>query len=252
MYKIPAKTLFMGQKLIYVPECHSTNSSLSDLINHADLPEGLVLITDNQTKGRGQRGNNWDSLPGENLTFSILLKPKFLATRDQFQLNMAIAIGIADGVRQLMSQQVSLKWPNDVMIDGRKVGGILIENQSQGPALSQSIVGIGLNVNQKEFAHPLAASLLNVAGKVFPLEDVFEGLMSSLEGKYLLLRSGNPTSIRSEYIESLFRFNLTQTFEADGDQFEGVISDVDEFGRLCVNIAGTIKKFSLKEIRMIM
>ena len=131
MYKIPAKTLFMGQKLIYVPECHSTNSSLSDLINHADLPEGLVLITDNQTKGRGQRGNNWDSLPGENLTFSILLKPKFLATRDQFQLNMAIAIGIADGVRQLMSQQVSLKWPNDIMIDGKKVGGILIENQSQ-------------------------------------------------------------------------------------------------------------------------
>jgi BirA family biotin operon repressor/biotin-[acetyl-CoA-carboxylase] ligase len=242
----------MGQKLIYVPECHSTNSSLSDLINHGDLPEGLVLITDNQTKGRGQRGNHWDSLPGENLTFSILLKPKFLSARDQFQLNMAIALGIADGLSHWSSQQVSLKWPNDIMIADKKVAGVLIESQSQGVALSQSIVGIGLNVKQKEFAHPLAASLLHVTGKAFSLQEVFETLMSSLEVKYLQLRSGNATSIRSEYVKSLFRYNLPQSFEADGDQFEGVISDVDEFGRLCVNASGTIRKFSMKEIRMIL
>ena len=251
MYKIPANTLFMGQKLIYVPECHSTNSSLAELINHADLPEGLVLLTDHQTKGRGQRGNSWESGQGENLTFSLLLLPRFLATKDQFQLNMAIALGIAAGLHALVSRTISLKWPNDILIDYKKVAGILIENQSQGSALSASIIGIGVNVNQSRFSYPQTGSLIQFVGAALSLEDVFENLISSLEASYLQLRSGNIEAIRADYLKSLYKYNQLQSFESNGDRFVGRITDVDEFGRLCVNVDASIRKFSLKEIRMV-
>lgn len=241
----------MGQKLIYVPECHSTNSSLAELIRDADLPEGLVLITDHQTEGRGQRGNSWESGQGVNLTLSVLLKPKFLATKDQFQLNMAIALGIAAGLQSLVSRTISLKWPNDIFIDDKKVGGILIQNQSQGGTLSAAIVGIGVNVNQMEFAAPRATSLIQIGGKALLLDDVFQHLISALEASYLELRAGHLASIRSRYLKSLYRHGQTQSFESEGEHFVGIITDVDEFGRLCVKTDSSIRKFSLKEIRML-
>ncbi len=251
MYKVPANTLFMGQKLIYVPECHSTNSSLAELIAHGDLPEGLVLLTDHQTKGMGQRGNSWESGQGMNLTLSVLLKPKFLAIKDQFQLNMAIAIGIAAGLKRLVSRTISLKWPNDIFIDDKKVGGILIQNQSQGGSLAMSIVGIGVNINQLEFTAPQATSLIEVTGKSMPLDDVFQHLISALEATYLELRAGHIESIRGRYIQSMYRYGQLQSFESEGQRFVGMITDVDEFGRLCIKIDSSIRKFSLKEIKML-
>ncbi len=241
----------MGQKLIYVPECHSTNSSLGELIRTADLPEGLVLITDHQTKGRGQQGNSWESGQGMNLTFSLLLKPKFLDTKDQFQLNMAIALGFAAGLRSLVSRTIALKWPNDIFVDDKKIAGILIQNQSRGGTLSLSIIGIGLNVNQMEFSAPRATSLIQVVGKALLLDDVFQHLMSALEAAYLELRSGQVDAIRSRYMQSLYRYGQLQSFESEGQHFIGMIKDVDEFGRLCIHVDGSIRKFSMKEIRML-
>ncbi|HWA34794.1 MAG TPA: biotin--[acetyl-CoA-carboxylase] ligase, partial [Cyclobacteriaceae bacterium] len=97
-----------------MPECHSTNSLLNDLNNQSDLAEGTVVITDNQTAGRGQRGNTWEAAPGLNLTFSILLKPRFLNAKDQFRLNMAISMAIAEALLKMSITQVKLKWPNDI------------------------------------------------------------------------------------------------------------------------------------------
>jgi len=251
LYKIPAKTLFMGQKLIYVPECHSTNSLLTELADQSELPEGTVLITDNQTTGRGQRGNTWESQAGVNLTFSILLRPGFLETKDQFQLSMAVAIGVGACFRDLISRVVSVKWPNDIFVEDQKVGGILIENQTHGSRLSTSIVGIGLNINQAVFPIPLAASLLHFTGKVTDLNMIFSRLLGTLEASYLDLRTGNSVGIRSRYIESLYRFNKEQTFESAGKKFVGVITDIDEYGRLCVQEGEERRKFSLQEIRMI-
>jgi len=252
LYKIPANTLFMGQKLIYVPECHSTNSSLADLTGHADLPEGLVLITDNQTMGRGQRGNQWEAKPKENLTFSVLLKPKFLAARDQFQLNMAVALGIAEGLTHLVSRTVSLKWPNDIMIGDQKVGGILIENQSVGANLSEAIVGIGINVNQREFVNEHAVSLTLLLQSALSLEDVLIRLLTSLEAWYLQLRSGAVHVLRQAYLNSLYRYRQPQAFEAGGQSFIGTIIGIDEYGRLCVETKTSTKSYSLQEIKMVL
>lgn len=241
----------MGQKLIYVPECHSTNSMLSELAAGSDLPEGTVVVTDHQTNGRGQRGNSWQSAKGQNLTLSIFLKPKFLEIKDQFQLSMAISLGVSACLKDLVSMIVSLKWPNDVFIGERKVGGILIENQTQGVALTGSIIGIGLNINQSNYAVPNAGALIDFTGKFTDLNWVFERLMGTLEASYLDLRSGNAAGIRKKYLESLYQFNQPVSFESAGEQFIGIISDVDEYGRLCVQTGGATRKFSLQEIRML-
>lgn len=241
----------MGQKLIYVPECHSTNSSLSEFTNQAELPEGTLLITDHQTKGRGQRGNTWESRKGENLTLSLLLRPTFLETKDQFQLSMAIALGVALFLKEIVFQTISLKWPNDVLIDGKKVGGILIENQSQGSHLSSTIIGIGLNVNQVGFAFPNGASLKELTGTTYILNDLVGKLMRSLESTYVNLRNGNGREIRDRYVKSLYQLNTSRPFEANGETFVGTITDVDEFGRLCVQAGAETRKFSMKEIRML-
>src|SRR5882757_1221638 len=132
----------MGQKLIYVPECHSSNTLLYELNDSSPLPEGTVVITDNQTAGRGQRGNIWETDPGLNITFSLLLKPGFLAAKNQFRLNMAVSLAVAEGLKRYVSSEVKLKWPNDIFISNKKIGGILIENQLQGMSLSESIVGV--------------------------------------------------------------------------------------------------------------
>lgn len=251
MYKIPANTLFTGQKLIYVPECHSTNSSLVELLAQADLPEGTVMVTDHQTQGRGQRGNSWESGRGENLTFSLLLKPHFLAIRDQFQLSMTMSLGCAAGLSGFLKEAVTVKWPNDLMIGDRKVGGILIENQSMGSRLTSSIVGIGINVNQPKFSHANACSLIQFTGKVLELNDIFHSILSMLEARYVQLRSGGAEVIRKDYLKHLYRFKVRQTFESEGNQFVGAISGIDESGMLCVDTGNETKKFSMKEIRMV-
>jgi BirA family biotin operon repressor/biotin-[acetyl-CoA-carboxylase] ligase len=250
LYKIPANTLFMGQKLIYVPECHSTNSSLAELLAHTDVAEGAVMVTDHQTQGKGQRGNSWESGRQENLTFSVLLKPHFLSTRDQFQLSMAIALGCAAGIAEFVKEKIFLKWPNDLMMGDRKIGGILIENQTQGARLTSSIVGIGINVNQLKFAHLNASSLIQVTGSPHDLNAVFAALLSTLEARYIQLRSGGAEAIRRDYLNHLYRLGVQQSFESEGNRFIGTITGIDESGRLCVNVGSETRKFSLKEIRM--
>lgn len=252
MYKIPAKTLFMGQKLIYVPECHSTNSALSDLLDHADLPEGTTFVTSHQTRGRGQRGNSWESGQGENLTFSVLLRPRFLAAMDQFRLNMAVALAIVDALDTLVPDNLALKWPNDIMVGSRKVGGVLIENQSQGQQLSVSVIGIGLNVNQPEMTVPGATSLINVVGSELDLNDLYQHLLTHLETRYIELRAGGFELLHAQYVERLYRYQVQQDFESNGNLFQGTIVDVDESGRLCVKVNDSIRKYSLKEIRMVL
>ena len=251
MYKIPAKTLFMGQKLIYVPECHSTNSLLNDLNDQQELPEGTVLITNHQTAGRGQRGNVWEAVPGMNLTFSILLRPGFLEPKDQFQLNMVVSIAIADGLASMIPKGIKLKWPNDILANGKKIGGVLIESQLQSGLHSCSIVGLGINVNQRQFSFPGAASMSNITGVVYDLDELFQRLLELLEGEYLNLRTGGINTLKQRYLGYLFKFKEPHHFESNGENFVGTIHDVDEHGKLCMVSDGKARSFSFKEVKFL-
>lgn len=250
MYKIPANTLFVGKDLIFVPECHSTNTFALELSNLPSTKEGTVIVTDHQTAGRGQRGSSWETTKGMNLTFSVILKPSFLSIKDQFALNTFSALAIHD-VLDKKSIEASIKWPNDVLINDKKVCGILIENQIRGSQVSNSIVGIGLNVNQDSFHVPTATSLRNVLNVVTDLSALLELVLEHLEKRYLQLKSGRLADLRSAFMEQLYWRNEQHSFVSGGITFKGTITGIDAEGRLEVATADGIKKFELKQISLV-
>ena len=248
MYKIPASTLFLGKNLLFMPECHSTNSWALDLCQQSCPLEGTLVITDRQTSGRGQRGNSWEAEPGMNLTFSLILKPTFLAIKDQFMLSIVTSLAVRDYLANLLKKSVQIKWPNDILVNEFKICGILIENQLMAGLLNYSVVGIGLNVNQENFASPTATSISLVQGSSYDLQGVLDGLTCAIEVRYLQLRQNSIGQLRDDYLANLYRRQVLSTFVAGGQQFSGEILGVDETGRLQVLVNGNIKTFDTKEI----
>src|ERR1700722_11411390 len=142
-------TLFVGHTIIDLDKVNSTNSYLHDLLKKKTPAEGVIVWALEQYAGRGQRGNSWLSQPGVNLTFSILLEPRFLVLADQFLLTKALALGVAEFVSSLApSASVKIKWPNDIYANDCKIAGILVENILETSIIKYSIAGIGLNINQ--------------------------------------------------------------------------------------------------------
>lgn len=136
----------VGFRIHRLPEVSSTNDvASSDVYRHGDL-----IWADSQTAGRGQRGNRWESKPGENALFSAVLEPTFRRVDEQFAVSMATALAVCDAVQQ-WGVEAQVKWPNDIYVGDRKLCGILIEHSSMGPYLSRSVVGVGINVGQCDF-----------------------------------------------------------------------------------------------------
>lgn len=250
MYKIYPKTLFLGQIIQYLPSCQSTNDEASALIAQKDPGEGLLVITDNQTAGRGQRGNQWEAKAGQNLTFSCILRPSFLAATEQFWLNMAISLGIYDALYPLLDEALRIKWPNDIYVGSQKLGGILIENILHGHHLAWAIAGIGLNVNQTEFGYSTATSLQLQAPlpNTYDLPGLLSRLCETLEQRYLQLRAGHRFSLKQDYLAILYRYQEEHSFETEGRYFRGTIVGVDESGRLAISTNGQVQHFNFKEV----
>jgi BirA family transcriptional regulator, biotin operon repressor / biotin---[acetyl-CoA-carboxylase] ligase len=251
LYKIPATTLFIGKNLIFVPECHSTNTLAQQLSQQSSAPEGSVVITDNQTAGRGQRGNSWETNQGLNFTFSILLKPSFLTPNQQFYLNIVIALGVFNYLRQRTDKRVSIKWPNDILVDQKKICGILIENTIQGSSIQYAIAGVGLNINQESFTSDKATSLKNTTGSDYVLSDELDVLLSQIEKKYLQLRQNHAQDLVNEYHQHLFGIGDKRNFRSDGKEFSATITGIDSIGRLKLDTQMGERVFGLKEIEFI-
>jgi len=236
-----------------MPECHSTNDEALQRIRSGKVPEGTVVVTDNQTKGRGQRSNVWITLPGVNLTFSIILLPSFLPVNNQFYLNMSIALGIADFLQHLIpTKTVRIKWPNDIIIDDKKVCGILIENQLSGQRIQHSVIGIGLNVNQMQFEFEKASSLAALSGRAFQLPELLEGLLEKIEARYLMLRNQQTQKLLDDYLTTMYWIGERHIFSDAQTQFQGVIIGIDEIGRLRIEVGNEVKLFSVKEVNYLL
>lgn len=248
MYKIPANTLFLGKHLVFMPECHSTNTAALELCQHSSITEGTVVITGHQTAGRGQPGNSWESQPGMNLTFSIVLKPTFLELRHQFLLSIVTSLAVYDYLTGIGASAVRIKWPNDILTQEFKVCGILIENQVVGQQFANVVIGIGLNVNQQQFSSAKATSISVATGKIYDLQDVLEVLLSNLEARYLQLRERKDQHLMNAYLSRLYRRNERHTFRSGSTEFSGEIVGVDAFGRLRVSTETGEKIFATKEI----
>ncbi|TND09777.1 MAG: biotin-(acetyl-CoA-carboxylase) ligase BirA [Bacteroidetes bacterium] len=247
------KTLFTGQSLLRVDTVGSTNSYALDWLRENDLAEGTVIVAQNQAGGRGQRGNSWESEPGKNLTVSFIFKPHFLQVTRQFDLTRAVSLAIADLLAVFLpAAELKIKWPNDILVNGRKVCGILIENILRDTQISAAVVGIGLNVNQEVFHSAVhAVSMKNAAGKTFDLQTVLESLCEMLEARYLQLRSGHETRLRSDYHAILFGMGAKKRFNRSGEIFEATVLGTTDAGLLRLAAGEEERNFNLKELSWI-
>jgi BirA family transcriptional regulator, biotin operon repressor / biotin---[acetyl-CoA-carboxylase] ligase len=249
VYKIHEQTLFTGKNVVFEPECASTNDLAMKLIHHEEgIMEGTVVITNNQTAGKGQRGNSWVAAPGQNLTFSLILKPTFLPVKDQFYLTMSIALAVHDYLVTRTDKPVYIKWPNDVLIEDHKICGILIENSIQGHTFKAAVAGIGLNVLQEDFGLLKATSLRTITGMELSLADELNRLLLFVEQRYLQLRQLRMIALRNDYRKVLYRVNQTSQFTSQDKVFAGRIKGVDETGKLMVDTETGMQSFAMKEI----
>jgi BirA family transcriptional regulator, biotin operon repressor / biotin---[acetyl-CoA-carboxylase] ligase len=248
LYKIPANTVFIGKSLVFVPECHSTNTLAQQLSQQAGFADGSVIITNNQTAGRGQHGSTWHTDIGQNLTFSVIVKPTFLAIKDQYFLTVITSLAVRDLLKSMVPDKIFIKWPNDILVRHKKICGILIENQIQSSQIARSIIGIGLNVNQMIFNVITATSVRHITHQDYDLESVLHRLLEFLEVRYLQLKQGKTQELRAEYLKALYWRDEKHLFSSAGTTFTGVIDGIDEYGKLVVKTETETRSFEVKEL----
>ncbi|MDP4280517.1 MAG: biotin--[acetyl-CoA-carboxylase] ligase [Bacteroidota bacterium] len=232
----------IGNRIIRLDKVDSTNLYAERwLREHQEdcemMEEDIVIISREQTAGKGQGENHWESEAGKNLTFSIILHPGFLDPSLQFQLNKAIALGVSDFVRQqLKPVRCFLKWPNDIYVNQLKLGGILIQHQVNGKILENSIVGIGLNINQSVFLPeiPEPASFSNISGKQFDTGELLPLVLKNLDFRYNQLKSGKIDKLDKDYHARLLGFGKWNRYRVGDDWIEGLMAGVDEYGQLII------------------
>lgn len=245
----------MGQNLKIIDSLPSTNDYVKEqLANSKPFEEGTVIMANEQTEGRGQRGSVWKSSKGENLTFSYLLKPDFLPASSQFLLTCSVSLGLVKFLKQYIPD-VFIKWPNDIMAGNKKICGILIENTLRGQNIKNAVVGIGLNVNQTEFPALIsqATSLKKETSGTenFNRELLLKDLLRFLSEEYYMLKNSSTKKILKEYNEFLFMKHKDNVFLIDNQEVEAFLLDIEEDGFLRLKIEGEIKKYGLKEVKML-
>ncbi len=246
MFKNFLNTRFIGQQVIYLPKCHSTNDMAAELVSSGNYSTGLVVITDYQTAGRGQQGNRWESEAGKNLMFTLALKPESLNIEKIFYINITICLGIHDAFRHLACE-LSIKWPNDIYAGNKKLGGILIENSIRSLRINHSLAGIGINVNQELFSMATATSLKMVFNREFEREELLERIIRGIDSRYEQLLNSNFELLKNDYLKVLYGYRKPMHFKA-GNKFEGIITGVDESGRLQIKSGNMTRSFGIKGI----
>ena len=238
--------LFIGQHVIELSSVDSTNNYLIDLSENKSLVEGTVVVAKKQIEGKGQRNNRWASEVGKSLCISILLKPK-LDVSQQFLFNKFIALSLCQALNNYSLTTV-IKWPNDILIDSKKVAGILIENSIRGNKIEKSIVGIGVNINNNISQFPSATSLADYLNTKPSNSELLELICKNIEKNYFLLKQ-KPSMINELYHQNLFQKGLVQKFSKNDESFDGIINSVNDNGQLLVDVNGCLEFYNMGEIK---
>lgn len=236
-------------KLIEKEEVGSTNDELRKL-DFDQLPTGYCILAHFQTQGKGQRGKQWMSNYGLNLMFSFLLKDTEIPPSHQFKLLQCVSVSVLRTIEKLTGKEAKVKWPNDIMVDGKKVCGILIENFIQAGKLN-SIVGIGINVNQIQFPdyRPQPTSLSLLTRETFDIKLVLSLFEHEIR-KSLELLSPRESALESNYRKCLYALGEMHDFEtSEGEYMVAEVIGVDHFGRLVLNSNGVLRAFLNGDIR---
>lgn len=237
-------------RIEYLREATSTN----DLASVPEKRHGDVVWAENQTKGRGQRGNSWSSAIGNNLTFSLVIEPENLPAEKQFYISKIVSISVIETLRN-SGLSAEIKWPNDIYINDQKVAGILIENDLQGANITKSVLGIGLNVNQEIFdpSLPNPTSMHLEAGKSFDREILLKEILTRILKWNQALTDDRFAEIDEVYSRFLYRRKGEFLFrEPAGKPFEASIVKVESSGELILYRSDGIQKgYFFKEVEFI-
>ena len=237
---------------------HSETESTNDLARSAiadNVVNGTVFTVDNQTRGRGQRNNVWESEPYKNLTFSVVLYPDFLRVDEQFLLSKAISVAIIDFLKECRLIP-KIKWPNDIYIGDKKITGILIEHSITANNIQSSIVGVGLNVNQKIFLsnapNPTSVLIELNREKELDREKSLQRLLFLFEQRYKALMLRDFTNIEKDYALHLYHSDGFYQYISNGNKFSAKIAGISNIGELLLETEqGEQKKFGFKEISFV-
>ncbi|HXP49222.1 MAG TPA: biotin--[acetyl-CoA-carboxylase] ligase [Bacteroidia bacterium] len=251
-------TLFTGHTVDKLDKVDSTNRYALDLVKQHPPAEGFTVWALEQFAGRGQRGNKSLTEPRTNLTFSIILLPRFLPLAEQFWLTRVMALAVAEFVSSCLqsgSEKVAIKWPNDIYVNDQKIAGILIENVIEQSTIKFSVAGIGININQSAFdpSVPNATSLKLLTGSTFDLEDCLNRIFIPVEKFYLELRSGNYKKIDEAYHKLLYRRGVLCNLSINGKACKGTIKGVSATGQLLIDTDtgehNTIEPLELSDVK---
>jgi BirA family biotin operon repressor/biotin-[acetyl-CoA-carboxylase] ligase len=224
----------IGSRIIKLSSVDSTNNYAAKLLEEQKVGEGTAILASFQEEGRGQRGAKWQSAPYENLLCSIIVFPHFLRVDNHFLLSKAVALAIVDLLNGLGIKDVTIKWPNDILVSRKKIAGILIENAIRGFQLESSIIGIGLNVNPSNLPTEHSTSLFHLRGVPRSIDDVAMRLFECLNKRYAQLQS-DQSGISSDYWKHLHAVLQQETFLIDGVEVEAKITGLRNDGRLTLS-----------------
>ena len=246
--------------LLVLKQTDSTNRYLNELCNDrsAQVKELTTVLVDYQTAGKGQRGNSWEAAAGRNLLFSFVLYPVFIEARHQFVLSQIVALSIKEALDKLVSD-VSVKWPNDIYWQEKKICGILIENDLDGHNLSRSIVGVGLNVNQEAFHSdaPNPVSLKQITGQDYERQDLLADILNRVHDYYSRLQTETPEIFRpyisARYEDALFRCSGWHFYADMRGTFLARVMRVEPDGRFVLeDKEGNLRAYLFKEVRYVL
>ena len=231
------------------------DSTNDELLRHlSDYDNLSVAAAVEQSAGRGQRGNRWLSRPGENLTFSLLLRPSDLPVREVMSVTYLSTLVVRDWLRGKGIPAV-IKWPNDIYAGNRKIGGMLVENGLEGTSVAWSVIGIGINLNQTVFPGELVnpTSLKRLTGRDYDLKESLEEICRLFEERLSDL-SDHRDRLYADYCDGLFQGGLPCPYRdlATGEEFIGTIKGVAQGGRLLMDRDGTLVTYSFKEVGYIL
>lgn len=235
-------------KIIKLNATTSTNDYLKKRYKSGKVLDGDLVWTENQTSGRGQLNKKWISEPFKSLTFSVYKQFNGLLIKP-FKFNAVVCLGIIYALKKLSIPGLSIKWPNDILSENKKIGGVLIENFFNRSKIKASVIGVGLNLNQEKFEKlPKATSLKIITGKKWSSKIILDALVPLLE-EYLFIFDFQDSSILDQYQKILWKRNKTILFDMDGKLHKGKLKGVDESGMIILqDQEKMIRKFNNSQI----
>lgn len=242
------KKIKIGSAITFLDSVDSTNNYTANLINEKKITNGQVIMADYQGEGRGQRGSKWYSESGKNILLSLYLELDNLSVKNQSILAKYTSVSLVEALRTI-GLNPQIKWPNDVLIDNKKICGVLIENQLIGQSIKNSIIGIGLNVNQETFELENVTSLKIELGKEQDRMSILFLLISAFNRTIDMLLY-HPDYIEEYYHKSLFKLNeVARFYNVNLGGFQGVITGVDSSGMIQITTNKGKFTFDTKEIK---